>query len=637
MSLQVWLPLNGNINNQGISNVTVTNNGATVSDSGKIGKCYEFGSNKYMDGDFTMNYSEWTLVAWINGTGNGFNGQEFIISLNDNSTTDMYCALGVSRGSTSTRFIVRCYVGGVAYNFVYIDFNKWTHLTLTYSNGTAKLYVNGSLSMEKTGLSLIQTSSKLSLGKRYGSSSFNFDGKINDVRIYDHALSPKEVKEISQGLVLHYKLDYLPTSGDVVYDCSGYNNDGTISGSLSLDSNTPRYDYSTSKASSSYIQSESLTEEARSVSFWCKWKTSVPSPSVVFCDYKSKLAFGLGTNGIICSSQPLFTKEFQTPTLVADTWYHIVVVNTGDSSASTNRELYINGVKQTQLSSTNYWTFPNDVLDVGSRSNIASSGINGSISDFRMYTTALSDQDIIDLYNTSAYIDNGQNLHCYEFTEDDVTSPEIEKTGIVKTQEFNEFPDDVVLYDYIQSDGNQYINSQVIMKESIKVDCKFQSLSNALTFIYGTSNSNQELSSWSASTNANWRFGHVALNPMISYTPTDINRVIHDKTGITINNVQQGTYSGTFSFNNTTPINIFGNSVDAKSSIKLYYFKIYDNDVLVRDYLPCTKNGEVGLWDRVHNQFYSNSGTGTFTLGNPIQTVTSLYQDKINTKQMIEL
>ena len=30
---------------------------------------------------------------------------------------------------------------------------------------------------------------------------------MNDIRIYDHCLSPKEVKEIARGLILHYKLD----------------------------------------------------------------------------------------------------------------------------------------------------------------------------------------------------------------------------------------------------------------------------------------------------------------------------------------------------------------------------------------------------------------------------------------------
>jgi len=42
MSLQIWLPLNGNINNQGISNIIATNSNATINDEGKIGKCYYF-------------------------------------------------------------------------------------------------------------------------------------------------------------------------------------------------------------------------------------------------------------------------------------------------------------------------------------------------------------------------------------------------------------------------------------------------------------------------------------------------------------------------------------------------------------------------------------------------------------------
>lgn len=37
MALQLWLPLNGNLNSAGAVNATVTNNGATVESNGKGG------------------------------------------------------------------------------------------------------------------------------------------------------------------------------------------------------------------------------------------------------------------------------------------------------------------------------------------------------------------------------------------------------------------------------------------------------------------------------------------------------------------------------------------------------------------------------------------------------------------------
>lgn len=43
---------------------------------------------------------------------------------------------------------------------------------------------------------------------------------MQDFRGYDHALSESEVKEISRGLFLHYKLDSIQ---DGMIDSSGYN------------------------------------------------------------------------------------------------------------------------------------------------------------------------------------------------------------------------------------------------------------------------------------------------------------------------------------------------------------------------------------------------------------------------------
>lgn len=209
--------------------------------------------------------------------------------------------------------------------------------------------------------------------------------------------------------------DIFSTNNNVI-DCSGYTREGEIIGNLTTNSDTPRYDYVTSFDGKSYIQITSPSVEVRSVSFWAKWDSIPSRQSVVFVDQKSKMGFGLMSTGILCSCNGISTNTFNKTSIVANKWYHFVIVNTGTAPTSKNRDLFINGVKQIPTSNASNWTFDIDYLQVGKRST-TSDGFVGSISDFRMYVTPLTDNDVMDLYSTSTSVDNFGNLHCYEVDE----------------------------------------------------------------------------------------------------------------------------------------------------------------------------------------------------------------------------
>lgn len=53
---------------------------------------------------------------------------------------------------------------------------------------------------------------------------------------------------------------------------------------------------------------------------------------------------------------------------------------------------------------------------------------------------------------------------------------------------------------------------------------------------------------------------------------------------------------------------------------KYYSYKIYNDDVLERDFVPCYRKADdvIGMYDIVNDVFYTNSGSGTFTKGNDV-------------------
>lgn len=214
MSLQVWLPFTGHLNNQGLSNATITNTSAVVDDSGKLGKCYSFGTgasyiniNKETVTNFT---TECTVCFWL-----------YIISWNTSYATFLQFGksgdswgsyiFGFLRNATSARCCFTISNGSSATNAnclsSALDTGKWYHVCLVYSPGKCSIYLNGALDVEYTPTIVPDFTkvTKITIGKSYV--NYQTNCKMNDFRIYDHALSPKEISELAKGLVLHYKLD----------------------------------------------------------------------------------------------------------------------------------------------------------------------------------------------------------------------------------------------------------------------------------------------------------------------------------------------------------------------------------------------------------------------------------------------
>src|SRR5262249_5498738 len=73
------------------------------------------------------------------------------------------------------------------------DVDEWYHLAVTRSRGTFTIYVNGApVASEKSDIIIPNPNAPLTIGQGEGGGFFS--GLIDEVAIYDRALSPDEVK-----------------------------------------------------------------------------------------------------------------------------------------------------------------------------------------------------------------------------------------------------------------------------------------------------------------------------------------------------------------------------------------------------------------------------------------------------------
>lgn len=90
---------------------------------------------------------------------------------------------------------------------------EWTHFAVVNDDGKLSYYINGEFKQTKTVTSTTQhIGNYMTIGASSESNTVlgnnnYFKGKMNDLRIYDHALSQSEIQEIYRSLILKYSFD----------------------------------------------------------------------------------------------------------------------------------------------------------------------------------------------------------------------------------------------------------------------------------------------------------------------------------------------------------------------------------------------------------------------------------------------
>ncbi len=172
-----------------------TVNGATRTTAGRFGSALSFdGVNDRVDVPDSASLdltTAMTLEAWVRPSSN--TGWRTVI-LKERGTTGHVYALYSSEGSASIaeNFIGSTYNGALGASA--LPLNTWSHLTTTYDGAALRLYVNGTQVATKAATgAMTATASPLRIGGNALWGEY-FAGQIDEVRIYNRALSAAEVQ-----------------------------------------------------------------------------------------------------------------------------------------------------------------------------------------------------------------------------------------------------------------------------------------------------------------------------------------------------------------------------------------------------------------------------------------------------------
>lgn len=394
-------------------------------------------------------YEQFTILARIFNSTSSAGGDIFVINVATTGKGDIDVQLN---NSDVIRIGINNYTTSTFTWEVSKTISKgWHSIAVTFDRGTAKFYVDNICE---------GTINDISYNRQYRFYGNNFIGNNNgtnhlmqDFRMYDYALSQAEINEYSRALVVHYPLQGNELNPSVLRDVSGFGNDMPY---FSGDNPTYIQDNIRGQKCCSWNKIGRYRHEGNflppydniTFAMWYKTKhvsnsnfvflhgDSYGSPNVIgFYDQSvnNTTYFYIRTTGSGVACWTTIPND--------NKWHHLVftfVFNTSESTAV--GKCYVDGeIKQTRSISN---TLPNHTTE-----NLNSwlrhvQREDNRIVDYRVYATALSAEDIKNLYNSPIAVSNQHQTMAFEFVEgNDGFSAKM--NGIVQHNELRENDSDV--------------------------------------------------------------------------------------------------------------------------------------------------------------------------------------------------
>jgi hypothetical protein len=424
--------LDGNANDTTTNYDATSDTGVTYSATGaKFGQAASFNGSSKIDLPSTVvdsikSNSSFAVSAWFNTSVTGTRQVMF------SSFDGTYITLEVTTGNQLHGIVANSV--GTQINLtipITVTDGAWHHALFTGENGDLRLYLDNGTPQTSASWNgtFFNGTTGTDIGSRFG--NYYFNGKIDQVRIFDKAISAEDVATLyaettstasntnpfSEGAgVALYTMDYDSSEASGYYDGTPTNVEFGVGGKINYGA---RFNGSSSKI----VATNPVSQEPFSVSMWVNYtETRLYKAFIGIGNNTTNAKFIINTQasgGLAAAFQHngsyIFNFNHSTTGLNDGEWHHLAF--SWDGTTNTNAvKFYIDktltsSTSTVAASSTNAFT----ELVIGTSTSSSASMIDGDIDQVRIFSKALSTDEVDELFVEAPCV--------YTCTTDDVNYP----------------------------------------------------------------------------------------------------------------------------------------------------------------------------------------------------------------------